>query len=83
MTKPHVIPDADENGNILDRPLALVHPASPASVIAVLSAVTGDPDGRSEYCWVRLANGDLILGVFPCGDTYFSVEKDAQYPGPL
>jgi hypothetical protein len=32
-------------------------------------------DGRSEFVWLRLSNGDLILGVFPCGDTYFEVES--------
>ena len=50
---------------------------------AVLAAPEETMDGRSEYVWLRLTNGDLILGVFPRGDTYFEVEKDAQYPLPL
>lgn len=32
-------------------------------------------DGRSRYTWLRLANGDLMLGVYPQGDTYFEVEN--------
>ncbi len=29
-----------------------------------------DRDGRSGWMWITLANGDLILGVFPHGDTH-------------
>lgn len=32
-------------------------------------------DGRSDFVWMRLSNGDLILGVFPCGETYFDIEE--------
>ena len=67
----------DENGKI---PYLVSHiPASQALVDMVLSAPEGDPDGRSEWRWFRLANGDLILGVFPCGDTYFEVEHEASF----
>lgn len=27
-------------------------------------------DGRSSWVWVRLADGTLVLGVMPQGDTY-------------
>lgn len=54
-------------------------PASAESIEKVLMADENDPDGRSEYMWVRLANGDLILGVFPQGDTYVEVTADASY----
>lgn len=75
-TKPHHIHD----DAYPKRLLASVHPASQAAVETVLKAPEGTEDGRSEYCWLRLANGDLMLGVFPRGDTYFAVEEDAQYP---
>jgi hypothetical protein len=32
-----------------------------------------DNDGRSDFVWLRLPNGDLILGVWPQGDTYLTV----------
>lgn len=62
------------------RTLAMIHPASQASVDFVLAQSTEGQDGRSPWMWVRLPNGDLILGTFPQGDTYFSVEEDARYP---
>lgn len=31
-------------------------------------------DTRSGWTWVRLADGDLILGFFPCGGTYEALE---------
>lgn len=60
---------------------ALVHPASPESVELVLNSDDESGDGRSPWIWLRLPNGDLILGVFPQGDTYFAVENDAAWPG--
>lgn len=61
-----------------DEPIiATTFPASPAAVRMVLDAPITPPDGndgRSEYVWLRLANGDLILGVWPQGDLYFAVE---------
>lgn len=62
------------------RIIALIHPASQESIDFVLNASEETGDGRSQFVWLRLPNGDLILGVFPQGDTYFSVENDAQYP---
>jgi hypothetical protein len=53
-----------------------VKPASAESVRTVLAADEDSPDGRSPYVWVRLPNGDLVLGVFPQGDTYFLTEND-------
>ena len=83
-TEPHTIEAEDpETGRRLGYPAAYVHAASPDAVRTVLDAPEGTPDGRSEYVWLRLANGDLILGVFPRGDTYLGVEEDAQYPLPL
>lgn len=85
-TQPHYIRDHDiYNGDpeCMDpeRIIATVHPASDKSVHHVVSQPEGTMDGRSEWVWVRLTNGDLVLGVFPRGDTYFAVEADAQFPG--
>lgn len=34
-----------------------------------------DDDGRSRWMWVRLANGDLMLGLFPHGGTYDRISQ--------
>lgn len=31
-------------------------------------------DGRSVWMWIRLPDGDLVLAVYPQGDTYFNTE---------
>lgn len=56
--------------------VAEVYDASPEDVATVLAA---DPDGdwgmvRSQWVWVWLPNGDLILGVFPQDDAFFATE---------
>ena len=60
--------------------LAYAFDASPESVVEVLGACEGADDGRSGWTWLRLQNGDLMLGLFPRGETYFAVEADAQLP---
>lgn len=60
--KEHVV---YENG----RHIATVTPASDAAVMRVMRASEHSPDGRSNPVWVRLENGDLLLGVYPQGDT--------------
>ena len=73
---PHEIRlDPDEGENVVT-----VFPASQESVNTVLAAGEDDPEGRSQWMWVRLGNGDLILGVYPQGETYFATEKDAVGP---
>lgn len=59
------------------RQIARVHPASPEAVATVLAASEDDEEGRSQFMWLRLANGDLMLGVFPQGGTYFGVEEES------
>jgi len=81
----HLVTDTDlrvvpVNEPDLSLPLAKVHPANPSVAARVINARVDDPDGRSQWMWVRLPNGDLILGVYPQGDTYFCVEHDAHYP---
>lgn len=81
--KAHEIYDVDdETGAELDRVIARVHPASPESVELVMQAPEDGFDGRSNWVWLRLSNGDLFLGVFPQGDTYLSVDEDSRYPEP-
>ena len=81
-TPPHVLYIEDENGRDTEQVCAYIHPASAKSVRTVLDAEENaeDGNGRSEYVWVRLQDGTLILGVFPQGDTYLAVERDAVYP---
>lgn len=50
--------------------------AGGAAVERVLKALPGD--GRSNWYWLRLPNGDLVLCTFPQGDTYESVEQVAN-----
>lgn len=58
----------DETGQV---PYLAMHvPAAPDAVAHVLAQPTDGFDGRSDWKWFRLPNGDLILGVFPQGDTY-------------
>lgn len=74
--KPHMLYDDIEP----DRVLAYIHDASKDAVQTVLNAPVETGDGRSDWVWVRLPNGDLILGTFPQGDTYFEVEHDSAFP---
>ena len=69
--------DPDDGNHIL------VHPASDQSVKLVLEAGVDDPEGRSEFLWIRLPDGDLVLGVYPQSDTYCACEADAQFPSQL
>lgn len=75
--KPHEIYKIDDNGTPIEAELlATIMPAPRESVDLVLSQSEDELDGRSNWVWVRLQDGTLILGVFPQGDTYFATEKD-------
>lgn len=58
--------------------IAWFEPASDAAVAALTAADPDLEDGftRSEWLWVRLANGDLILGFFPQDEGYFAHESE-------
>lgn len=56
----------DDTGN----EIAWATAANPAHVADILSAPTDTNNGRSNWVWVRLSNGDLLLAVFPQGETY-------------
>ncbi len=53
-------------------------PASDEASKAIIAANPYSMDGRSNWLWFRLPNGDLIFGCFPEGDTYFAWER--EYP---
>lgn len=75
--KAHYVYDDEEP----ERVIATIHPASLSVVELVAARSIDDPDGRSQFMWVRLPNGDLILGVYPQGDTYLECEDDAFWKG--
>ena len=60
--------------------IATIATADPAVAKMVLDADPASKDGQSQFVWVRLANGDLILGVYPQGETYFNTELDGGRP---
>lgn len=75
-----VIQDDDDAFAARPRHLAAIAPASKEMVELVLAADEQSHNGRSQFVWVRLANGDLLLGVYPQGETYFETENDANRP---
>ena len=60
--------------------LATIAPADPKVARKVMRAKVDSEDGRSQYVWCRFANGDLMLGVFPQGETYLETEADLGRP---
>jgi len=62
-----------------DKTILHVHPASEEAVKTVLAQSADGMDGRSNWIWIRLENGDLILGCYPQGETYMAVEEDAVF----
>ncbi len=57
--------DADSEPGLV----AIVAPANQAQAERLALMPIGD-DTRGEWLWFRLANGDLVLGFYPCGDAY-------------
>lgn len=62
----------------LGQPIAYTYPADMADVGLVLSQDPDNENGRSDWRWLRLGNGDLALVVFPQGDTYMGLEGTFQ-----
>ncbi|MGW8177622.1 MAG: hypothetical protein ACWGQW_02335 [bacterium] len=52
------------------------HPASREMVYKILSRGDDPDDGRSGFYYFLMPNGDMILGVYPTGETYFEAETD-------
>ena len=47
-------------------------------VNAVLNAEVDTGEGRSQWYWIRLPNGDLLLGTFPQGATYEMIAESGE-----
>lgn len=45
-------------------------PASDKAAAAIIAADPTSMDGRSNWMWFTLPNGDVIFGCLPEGDTY-------------
>ncbi len=84
MTDLKEIRHDDEETRVADPTRLCTHgPADQIVVDKVLAAQVDDPgehDGRSGWRWFRFADGTLVLGVFPHGDTYLETELDAGRP---
>lgn len=65
----------DDSGADTEQLLAHVEPAKDEDVRCVLACDEYDFNGRSNWVWVRLQNGELILGCYPQGDTYTKFEN--------
>lgn len=70
----------EETGRSTDRVIARTQPASKKAVEHVLAANPKLDLGytRSEWLWIRLSNGDLILGMFPQDNAYFEHEMERE-----
>lgn len=83
---PRPIFGQDEDGDARETVAAWVTEADTAVARHVLAQAVG-PNGRSGFKWFRFENGDLVLGVYPRGDTYFATEadpkRDDRAPVPL
>jgi len=67
------VPDGDTIGWAME--------ASPDAVSLLLVQKPGDH--RSPWLWIRLANGDLLLGTFPRAEMYeYFSEGDAEMTYP-
>ena len=60
--------------------IAITGKADPEMARMVMSQSPGGNDGRSEWLWVRLGNGDLLLACYPQGETYEMTEGDINRP---
>ncbi len=75
MSEIRKVAATDENGSYTDFVLATNIDAKREDVDFLLSQPVDNWDGRSDWRWVRLQNGDLMLAVFPCGETYFYIAE--------
>jgi hypothetical protein len=77
-----LLDDADVAEVVANRSLGTYCYASEDLAQDILSRTATD-DGRSPFMWIRLATGDLILGVWPHGETYFEIEAavEADFKG--
>ncbi len=57
------------------RHLAHSYPERDTGLVARLIAQPEDEDGRSEWRWLHLDSGDLMVGFFPRGNSYSDCEQ--------
>lgn len=50
--------------------------ASLEAIEMLLNAQPSMNNGRSEWFWFRLPNGDAVFGCYPVGSTYVSLERE-------
>lgn len=83
--EPHaIVDDATDAADCDLQTLAWVYPATEEAVHVVTTAPVNSGDGRSDWVWLRLRDGTLILGMFPQGDTYMEFSDAGCAPfGPL
>lgn len=62
----------------LGMPIAYHYPADIDDVVKVMAQSPNDENGRSDWRWIRLDNGDLALALFPQGETYMELERTFQ-----
>ena len=65
-------------GNNTGQCIAYIADASAQAAADIIAADEGDENGRSQWLWVRLDNGDLLLATYPQGDTYFAHEEERE-----
>lgn len=74
----------DEDGNP-DKQIGWYTSAKPEDVIRLLGSPESD-EGRSEWSWLRLQDGTLMLVIFPQGETYMELSDkgvcDFDYADP-
>ena len=56
----------------------IVEDADQEAVECVLGADPESADGRSQWVWIRFPDGDLVLSLYPQGDTYFEAWEGQQ-----
>lgn len=72
------VPEFGPTTECPEKQIAHSFPANKTVVTTLLEMVVDD-DTRSDFRWLRLQNGDLMLGVFPRGDGYFEVETEVEF----
>jgi hypothetical protein len=55
--------------------IGYVFPTKTEDVTAVIQSKIGD-DGRSDWKFIRLSNGDLVLAVYPTGEMYELISEN-------
>ena len=69
---------ADWEGRLSSNYSSNHYPADFSAVDYILAHPINTGDGRSEWRWFHLPNGDLVLGFFPQGDACFATETQRE-----